>query len=101
MDSGSVVDEESYISSFLGSIDEGVKHRAIAHKKIRPSHIEHRTPNVEQGILPIYKLAERSESIVRRSMLNVRCSMFNRHIQVSGENIHCAQVACDCPGVKL
>jgi hypothetical protein len=48
-------------------------------------NVQHRTPNVEQGILPIYKLAERSESIIRRSMLNVRCSMFKRHIQVPAE----------------
>jgi hypothetical protein len=58
---------------------------AIACKKNRTSNIEHRTPNAEQGILPIYKWAERSESIVRRSMLNVRCSMFKRHAQVPGQ----------------
>jgi hypothetical protein len=29
-----------------------------------------------EGILPIYKLVERSDFIVRCSMLDVRCSMF-------------------------
>jgi hypothetical protein len=39
-------------------------------------NIERPTLNIQQGILPIYRMAERSEVLIRRSMLKVQCSMF-------------------------
>jgi len=72
--------------------------RASARKKIWTSNIEHRTPNFERGIRPIYGMAERSESILRRSMLDVRCSMFKKHLQVPGQSIYCAKSYMRSPG---
>ncbi|MEJ2155474.1 MAG: hypothetical protein P8X96_09070 [Desulfobacteraceae bacterium] len=43
---------------------------------VKQMNIEHRTPNVEQGMLPIYKMTERSDFILRRSMFDVGCSTF-------------------------
>jgi hypothetical protein len=39
-------------------------------------NIERPTLNIQQGILPIYRMAERSEVLIRRSMLKDQCSMF-------------------------